>query len=158
MDQLKNALQNAVGGAALPAGAPSPAAPEPAPTLPDPLTSEWGQLLRQLGVEIPRDPTMGQLTQRSDARTRELVAAGRKREGQSLKEAKERYLREREKTAWGHVKDRFEALALPEKAYRSLKQEGTDPERILARLRGKKGEELRGGGAARVRDALKDAG
>lgn len=153
MDQLKNALLDKLGGAALPEGRALPEAP-PAPKLPDPLAGEWGRLLRALGVEIPKDPTLGQLVQRSDARSRELVAQGRKRDAAELKTAKEKYLREREREAWSLVKARFEELELPEKAYRAVKQEEGDPEKILARLRGKKGDELRGAGATRVRDAL----
>ena len=110
--------------------------------------------MRSLAVEIPREPSLGQLTQRSDAKSRELAAAGRRREADGLKRAKEAYLRERERAAWALVKARFEALGLPEKAYRALKQEGADAERVLTRVSGKRGEALRGAGAARVRDAL----
>lgn len=160
MDHLRKALLGAIAPAdpaaapTLPPGAPERPAPEAAPALPDPLTGEWGALLRSLGVEIPRGPTLGQLTQRSDAKTRELAAAGRRREADTLKRAKESYLRERERAAWALIKARFEALELPEKAYRALKQEGADAERVLPRVSGKRGEALRGAGAARVRDAL----
>ena len=109
---------------------------------------------RELGGEVPRDPTLGQLTQRSDALARSLEASGRKRDAAELRRRKEALLRERARRAWGLVKDRFEALALSEKAYRALKQEDADPERILARLRGPKGEALRGVGAAKLREAL----
>ena len=159
MDQLKNALAGAL-GAALPEGKalpPGKAPPEPRGEeagLPDPLTSEWGAAMRAQGVEIPRDATLGQLVQRSDARTRELTATGRKRDGEALKAAKERYLRDREKAAWALVKARFDDLDLPEKAYRALKQEGALPEKVLPRLRGERGAALKGAGAARVRDAL----
>lgn len=166
MDQLRKALQGALPPAAprpddpaaasppLRAADPDPSSPTGSPTLPDPLAGEWGALLRDLGVEIPRGPTLGQLTQRSDAKSRELLAVGRRREAEALKRAKESYLRERERAAWALVKARFEALALPEKAYRALKQEGADAERVLLRVSGKRGEALRGAGASRVRDAL----
>lgn len=154
MDQLKNALAGALGRAELPEGKAPPEPREAPPDLPDPLAGEWGALLRELQVEIPRDATLGQLVQRSDARTRELVAQGQKRRGEALRSAKERYLATREKAAWALVKTRFEELALPEKAYRALKQEGALPEKVLPKLRGARGETLKGAGAARVRDAL----
>lgn len=157
VDQLKQALARALGAPEAPAApeaAAAPAAPPAAPALPDPLAGAWGELLRRERVEIPRAATLGQLTQRSDARARELKAAGRPREARALVEAKEAYLREREKAAWSLVKDRFEALGLPEKSYRALKQEGALPEKVLEKLAGARGDALRGAGHARVRDAL----
>jgi hypothetical protein len=52
------------------------------------------------------------------------------------------------------VKARFEELELPEKAYRALKQEGADVEKVLAKLYTRKAEEWRGIASNRVRDAL----
>ena len=77
MDELRNALGKALN---LPAGAPAPAAPAAAAALPDPLESDWIALLRRLGGEVPPGATMGQLTQRSDLRSRALADAGRKRD------------------------------------------------------------------------------
>jgi hypothetical protein len=148
MDQLRSALSQALG-----TPAPAPAAPE-VPGLPDPLQSDWVALLRQLGGEIPANATMGQLTQRSDLRSRALADAGRKRDADALRRAKEEFERDREKKAWSLVKDRFAALELSEKTYRSLKQEEADPVKLLARLTSKRAEELRGMGAARLREEL----
>lgn len=153
MDQLKAALQKSLGTAESPLEAREAPATGPSP-LPDPLRSAWGARLRELGVEIPRDATVGQLSSRSDVRAKELAAQGRKRDADQLRQLKEQYLREREKAAWAAVKARFEELALPEKAYRALKQEGADGEKVLVRLHQKKGLELQGAGAARVRDEL----
>jgi hypothetical protein len=137
--------------------APLPPAPSAAPAtadLPDALASDWIALHRTLGGEVPRDPSIGQLTQRSDALARALEGSGRKREAVELRRLKDAWLRERARRAWGLVKARFEELALSEKAYRALKQEDADPERILTRLRGPRGEALRGVGAAKLREAL----
>ncbi len=161
MDQLRQALQKALesGAVALAVAAPSagspvvPAAPE-RPKLPDPLESDWIALLRRLGGEVPRDPTMGQLVQRSDGRSRALADAGRGREAAALSRAREEFQRDREKRAWGFVKERFAALELPEKTYRAMKQEDADPERLLTRLTSRRAEELRGMGAARLREEL----
>jgi hypothetical protein len=154
MDHLRNALANAL----KPGGGPvkaAPPAPEPAgPRLPDPLASEWVARMRSLGVEVPREPSLGQLTQRTDAACRQFTAAGRKRDARELTALKGGFLAQREKAAWGFVKDRFAALDLPEKTYRTLKQEGALPEKVLERLNGKRGEALRGAGHARVREAL----
>lgn len=152
MDQLRNALRGALGDAAPPTPPTPTAPPEPDP-LPDPYTSGWIERLRAY-EPVAAGMTLGQLTQRSDARSRALKEAGRSRDAQALKEAKEGYLRDREKRAWAAVKERFGQLELPEKAYRALKQEEANAEKVLTRLRGAKGEALRGAGAARVRDAL----
>ena len=144
MDQLRNALRNTG----------MEASPEKAPLFPDPLDSAWIALLRQLGGEVPPHPTMGQLVQRSDARSRALKESGRGRDAAALRKAREDFQRDRALKAWSLVKERFAALELSEKAYRALKQEEADPERVLTRLSGARGEELRGAGAARVRDAL----
>lgn len=153
MDQLKAALQKTLGVADAPLEAREPPPAGPAP-LPDPLRSPWGERMRELGVELPANATVGQLSSRSDVRAKELAGQGRKRDADQLRQLKEAYLREREKAAWAAVKARFEELALPEKAYRALKQEGADGERVLVRLYQKKGMELQGAGAARVRDEL----
>lgn len=123
------------------------------PALPDPLSSPWIALLRQ-HVEIPKDPSIGQLTSRSDTHAKVLKTAGRTREAQALTQLKDQFLRERDKRAWEQIKLRFDALDLNEKAYRALKQEGADPIKVLAKLTSRKSEELRGLGAARIRDAL----
>jgi len=152
MDQLRNALGKALGTPDVPA-APAPD-PKPEATLPDPLKSEWVALMRRLGAEVPPGATMGQLTQRSDLRAKALADAGRKREAAELKKAREDFERDRDKRAWSLVKDRFAALELSEKTYRSLKQEEVDPVKLLARLTAKRAEELRGMGAARLREEL----
>lgn len=144
MDHLRDALKNALGV--------TPPEPEPS-VLPDPYASGWIAALRRY-EDVPKGLSMGQLTQRSDARSRALKDAGRAREGADLKKAREDFERDRDKRAWAAVKERFAALELPEKAYRALKQEEANPEKVLLRLRGAKGEALRGAGAARVRDAL----
>jgi len=146
MDQLRNALSAAT-GAKMPA-------PPPSDGLPDPLGSEWVARLRELRVDVPREPTMGQLIQRSDAMGRQLEAQGRKRDAVALKGLKESFLKEREKAAWAKLKERFADLALSEKTYRTLKAEEVDPEKVLVKLRGERGEALRGAGHARLREVL----
>jgi hypothetical protein len=154
MDHLRNALQNALGPATTAAATPTKPAAAEAPRLPDPVASDWIALFRQLGGEVPRDPTMGQLVQRSDARARALADAGRGRDAAALKRARDEFVRDREKRAWALVKERFGALELSEKTYRALKQEEADPEKLLLRLTSRRAEELRGLGAARLREEL----
>lgn len=150
MDQLKQALAQALGRPAPEASA----APAAADGLPDPLQSPWVARLRQLCADLPAAPTLGQLTQRSDALARALKEQGRQREARELTALKEAFLREREREAWARIKARFAELELPERAYRALKQEGADAEKVLPRLAGRRGDALRGMGADRVRDAL----
>jgi hypothetical protein len=150
MDQLRNALQGALG---VSAPAPTPAQ-QATSALPDPLKSDWVALLRQLGGEVPPNATMGQLTQRSSLRARALAEQGRKRDASALERAQDEFVRDRDKRAWALVKERFATLELPEKTYRSMKQEEVDPVKLLARVTNRRSEELRGLGAARLREEL----
>jgi hypothetical protein len=151
MSQLKDALK----GLGFTEPAPAARPPDPAAAaLPDPLASEWVALMRSLGADVPVGATLGQLLARSDARARELKNVGRARDADALKRARESFVQDRRQRAWALVKARFAELELSEKAYRALKQEDADPEKVLARLRGPKGEALKGAGAARLRDAL----
>ena len=142
---------------ALPEG---PAAPEPVavPELPDPMKSAWVARLRQEGVAIPAGPTMGQLVQRSAARVRELEAEGKGRAAKELAALQARFQAERTDKAWALVKARFDALALPERAYRALKQNGSDPVKVWEKVQGARGEKLRGAGADRLRELLSNRG
>lgn len=157
MDQLRNALKGVGLAARDTASKPAESTGAPhaaAPGLPDPHASDWVQLMRTLGAEVPAGGTLGQLLARSDARVKELKTQGRARDADALKRAREAYVSERRQRAWAMVKARFGDLELSEKAYRALKQEEADPEKVLTRLRGDRGEALRGVGAARLRDAL----
>lgn len=150
MNDLRQAFSRALGTPAVEA----PAPPPPKDALPDPLQHPWGQQLRSLGAALPKQPTLGQLRQRSDALVRELKAGGRGRDSAALQQLREDYEKLRTRTAWGLIKERFEELALSERAYRALKQqEGLEPAEVLARLR-KHGENLKGAGADKVRDTL----
>ena len=145
MDHLRLALSKATGTAA------APPAPDP---LPDPLHSPWYRQLRGLGADLPAQPGLGQLRQRSDLLVKELKKAGRGRESAELQKLRDDYEKSREKAAWSEIKARFEALALPERAYRAIKQqENLDPAAVMHLLI-RKGETLKGTGADRVRDFL----
>lgn len=146
MDQLKLALSKATGTAP-----PPPAAPDP---LPNPMLSPWFRQLKSLGAEISAQPSLGQLRQRSDVLVKELKKAGRTRESAELQKLRDDFEKAREKAAWAVIKERFETLELPERAYRALKQqENVDAAEVMNRLI-KKGDTLKGAGADRVRDFL----
>lgn len=86
---------------------------------------------------------------------KQLNTAGRRREAEALARLRDDWLRDQERRTWDRVKARFAELELPEKAYRALRQEkGVHAHKVLARLRTRKAEDLRGAGAARVRDWL----
>lgn len=147
MDQLRDAIKKVLG--------PQPEPPAAPPDeLPDPLRSDWVARMRALGADIPKDPSWGQLTQRSDKLVKELKAAGRGRESAELRSLAEEFAKARANKAWALVKARFAELDLPERTYRSLKQEDADPIKVVAKLRGAKGEALRGTGAQKLRDLL----
>jgi hypothetical protein len=148
MDHLRQALAKATGTTPAPA---TPSIPDP---LPDPLLSPWVRQLRSLGADISAKPSLGQLRQRSDVLVKELKKGGRGRESAELQKLRDDFEKAREKAAWGEIKSRFEALALPERAYRALKQqEHLDPANVMNLLI-RKGETLKGAGADKVRDFL----
>jgi hypothetical protein len=164
MKTLQDALRGVLppGAPAADAGKPALAArppPPPAPpagvdALPRPPGSTWAELLASHGVRPDREAPVAQWVQKTAAVLRQLEASGKRHDVRALKQARDEFLKLREKRAWEAVKARFEALELPEKAYRALKQEGADVEKVLARLHTRRAEEWRGMAAARVRDAL----
>lgn len=160
------AAANATAGAASGAGAPTGrvlAAREPGPpvgvaALPRPEGTAWAKLLEAAGVRPDRDAPVAQWVQRTAGAVKQLDAQGRKREAKELARARDEFVSNREKKAWEGVKARFEALELPEKTYRALKQEEADVEKVLARLHTRRAEEWRGMAAAKLRDLLLERG
>jgi hypothetical protein len=155
-DALRSALPPATSGPA--PGPPAIAAREPGPptgvaALPRP-EGRWAQLLAAHGIRPAADAPVGQWVQKTAGLLKQLDANGRKHDVRALKQARDEFLKLREKRAWEGVKLRFEELDLPERAYRALKQEGADVEKVLGRLHTRRAEEWRGISAARVRDAL----
>lgn len=140
----------------------APAAPagSAAPDL-DPdahLGTPWLSLLRAVRVPgaptVPPKPSIAAARQLTDKAARALKDAGRAREARALADAREDFLKRREKEAWSLIKGRFTELDLPERAYRALKQGDTDPEKVWARLRRAKPDELEPLGADRLRELL----
>lgn len=159
MKSLQDALRDALPPSAPAAAAAPLAAREPAPlvgvaTLPRPPGTSWAEQLALHGVRPDRDAPIGQWVQKTAGALKLLEANGRKHDVRALKQARDEFLKAREKKAWEGVKARFEELELPEKAYRALKQEGADVEKVLAKLYTRKAEEWRGVASNRVRDAL----
>ncbi len=155
MSTLQDALKKAIQpGAAVEAREVVSGPPVGVAALPAAATSEWARLLRDHGVSLPADAVVATYQQKTAGVVKELERAGRSREARALASARDEFLRLREKKAWEGVKARFEALGLPEKAYRAIKQEGADPEKVLARLYTRRAEEWRGIAAARLRDTL----
>lgn len=151
MDSLRKALSDAgLEARAAPTGETAPL-PDP---LPDPRASAWFAELRRLGAELPAEATMGQLLPRSDRLAKALKASGRRREAEELTRLRDAFVGQRERAAWGLVKEAFSRLGMGEKTYRSLKQEGVEPEKLLPKLRGARGDALRGLGHDRLRAAL----
>lgn len=152
-------LQNALKAAIKPEQSASLTANDaPAPVgvalLPDPVKSDWAARLRALGVPVPADAGTASLVQRTAALIKELDRTGRSREGKEVGRLRDEFVRDREKRAWEGVKARFGEMDFPEKTYRALKQEGADPEKVLARLYTRRAEEWRGIAAAKLRDQL----
>ena len=126
--------------------------------LPRPEGTAWAKLLEAAGVRPDRDAPVAQWVQRTAGAVKQLDAQGRKREAKELARARDEFVSNREKKAWEGVKARFEALELPEKTYRALKQEEADVEKVLARLHTRRAEEWRGMAAAKLRDLLLERG
>ena len=155
---LKSQLEARFGPAS-----PAPAAPASKPSLPDRdpdahLGTPWMSLLRAArapGLDsVPPKPSIPAARQLTDKAAKALKAAGQERADRALVEARDDFLKKREKEAWGLIKSRFTDLDLPERAYRALKQGEVDPEKVWARLRKASPEELKPMGADRLRDHL----
>lgn len=155
---LKSQLEARFGPAS-----PAPAAPPAKPTLPDldpeaHLGTPWMSLLRAARApglaSVPPKPSIPAARQLTDKAAKALKAAGQERAARALVEAREDFLKKREKEAWGLIKSRFTDLDLPERAYRALKQGEVDPEKVWARLRKASADELKPMGADRLRDHL----
>lgn len=146
--------------------------PEPAPATPatpaapdlDPdahLGTPWMSLLRAVRAPgapaVPPKPNLNAARQLTDKAVRALKDAGQTRAARELADAREDFLKRREKDAWSLIKTRFGELDLPERAYRALKQSEVDPEKVWARLRKAKAEDLKPLGADRLRDLLTGA-
>lgn len=118
----------------------------------------WMSLLRAVRAPgappVPPRPSLAAARQLTDKAVRALKDAGQTRAARELADARSDFLKKREKEAWGLIKDRFGALDLPERAYRAIKQSEADPEKIWARLRRAKPDELKPMGADRLRDHL----
>ena len=159
MKDLRSQLAEKLGRSLPPEPAP-PAAPErdllhPNAHLDDP----WIGRLRGLknvpgGPEVPDSPSLEAARQLTDRLAKALKKGGRARDAEELKDLRDRFLARREKLAWSRVKERFQELALSDRAYRALKQEGTDPTKALARLENADPAELQAMGAARLRERL----
>lgn len=161
MKSLQDALRGALPAAPTASSGPPLAAREAGPpvgvaALPRPPGTAWAELLAVHGVRPERDAPIGQWVQKTAGVLKQLEANGRKHDVRALKQARDEFLKSREKRAWEGVKARFEELDLPEKAYRALKQEGADVEKVLAKLHTRRAEEWRGIASNRVRDALLD--
>ncbi|MSQ02640.1 MAG: hypothetical protein EXR71_12250 [Myxococcales bacterium] len=156
MNSLKDALKGALAPAASETTlvARESGAPLGVSALPRPEDGEWERLLSAAGVRIDRGAPVASWVQRTAGAVRALEAGGRKHDARALIQARDEFVRRREKRAWEAVKGRFEELGLPEKTYRALKQEGADVEKVLARLSTRRAEEWRGMAGARLRDIL----
>ncbi len=157
MNSLKDALQVALApvtavGAALVAREAGP--PQGVAALPRPEGGDWERLLAGAGIRLDRGLAVAAWVQKTAGAVRALEAGGRKHDARALGQARDEFVRRREKKAWEAVKARFDELGLPEKTYRALKQEGADVEKVLARLYTRRAEEWRGIAGARLRDIL----
>ena len=101
------------------------------------LKSEWIKELlvatRAAGIELRARPSLGASRQAHDVLTKRLKANGKKREKAALDDLRSRYLKKREKVAWTRLKNQIEDKGLSVKFYRSLKQSGVEPERLIER-------------------------
>ncbi len=122
------------------------------------LPTPWIALLRAVRAPgappVPPKPSIQAARQLTDKAARALKDAGQNRAARELIDAREDFLKKREKEAWSLVKTRFGELDLPERAYRAIKQSEADPEKVWAKLRRAPQDELKAMGADRLRDLL----
>lgn len=165
VSDLRSQLAARFPGAAPSETTPAPAE-EPAPGRPDlldefaHLDTPWLAALRKALSALDKTAALGPRPKLAHAQQltaqamRELKALERKGQARELAELRDDFLARREKAAWAALKLRFHERALPEKAYRSIKQEGLDPVAALQRLQAVPADELQGIGAARLKALL----
>lgn len=105
-------------------------------------------------MSVPKQPSLNAAKQLHDRLKKRLKAAGQRRQIRTLDDLRSSYLKRREKQAWSRLKAGLSALGTSEKLYRSLKQSGGDPERILLRLKRLKPDEISGQAQAKIRELL----
>lgn len=166
MSDLRSQLAARFPGAAPPETPPEAPPAAPAPGRPDLLDEDahldtpWLAALRKALAALDKTAALGPRPKLAHAQQltaqamRELKALERKGQARELAELRDDFLARREKAAWAALKLRFHERALPEKAYRSLKQEGLDPVAALLRLEALPAAELQGIGAARLKALL----
>ena len=76
---------------------------------------------------------MGAVRQTHDVLCKRFKANGQKREKAALDDLRARYLKKREKVAWGRLKTALDEAGVSPKLYRSIKQGKIDPETALQR-------------------------
>lgn len=157
---LKSQLEARFGPASPEAPRPTTPGPAPLPDL-DPnahLGTPWMTLLKAARApglpSVPPKPSIPAARQLTDKTVKALKAAGQDRAARALNDARDDFLKKREKEAWSLIKGRFTDLDLPERAYRALKQGDADPEKLWARLRKASPDDLKPMGADRLRDFL----
>jgi hypothetical protein len=158
MDDLRGQLAAKFGAsAAAPPADPATAEPDPFGPAAH-LDTDWVRSLRAfargVGVQVPADAKLARCRQATDVTLKALKKSGRKRDVRALSELRATYLTWRERQAWSRVKSRFKDLNLSEKAYRALKQGGADGEKVWVRLAKLQPDDVRGVGAARLREML----
>ena len=106
------------------------------------------------GPEIPPRPSLGAAQMLTDQLAKAMKKSGRGKDGKALKALREKFLTRRDKQAWAQIKLHFKAHDLSDKAYRGLKQAGSDPIKALAKLDRVSPDELRALGAQRLKALL----
>lgn len=153
MDELKNALKTALSGGDRLQAREQPADPT-GPAEPDPHDSAWARALAR-HVAIPKGAAVATLRQLTDGQVKALRAKGRDRDARELAKLRDDWLRDAELRAWSRIKERFAALELSEKAYRSIKQNTKlQPDALLRKLLTRRSEDYRGASPERLREWL----
>jgi hypothetical protein len=109
---------------------------------------------QERGMDVPKQPSLNAAKQLHDRLKKRLKADGRRRQIRTLDDLRSSYLKRREKQAWSRLKAGLAAMGTSEKLYRSLKQSGGDPERVLQRLKRLKPDEISGQAQAKLRELL----
>ena len=105
-------------------------------------------------MDVPKQPSLNAAKQLHDRLKKRLKADGRRRQIRTLDDLRSSYLKRREKQAWSRLKSGLAALGTSDKLYRSLKQSGAEPERILQRVNRLKPDEISGQSQAKLRELL----
>ena len=129
----------------------------PSAHLDSPWFASLQQRLQSVGLAtLPSDAKLTRCRQATDVVAKQLKKTGQRQAARELLGLRDDLLARRARAAWSRIKTRLNDVGVSSKGYRSLKQGGHCPERLLERLNRLSDADISGVGPERLRKLLTD--